>query len=66
MSDGDEDMIEVHCEIVRQTPKAIGIRPEGWPSDDDLVWLPVSQIDWEDDEDVVFVPRWLASKKGLP
>lgn len=65
-----DDMIELYCEIVRETDKAIGIKSGTLDMDlgdgkSKLVWLPKSQIDWDEDEGVVYIPQWLAEDKGL-
>lgn len=67
------DLIDIACEIVADTPKAVLIvdgseerSPHG-PKRLRQVWLPKSQveIDTTDGKTTVTMPEWLAIKSGL-
>jgi hypothetical protein len=62
------DLVDIACEIVRQTDKAVGVSDgttdmelDGMPK---LFWLPKSQIEINDDGTIT-MPEWLAMEKGL-
>jgi len=53
-----------------ETDKAIGVREEGDSEDSDMIWLPKSQIEYDDncsegDLIDVDIPEWLAEDKDL-
>lgn len=69
------DYIEIACQIVRSTDKAIGVA-DGTTEMHDvghgrkverqvLFWLPRSQVEIDEDNGTVWMPEWLAKKKGL-
>lgn len=52
------DMIEIACEIVHETDRAVLV------NDGDIeVWLPLSQVEVTDAS--VLLPEWLAEERGL-
>lgn len=59
-----DDMITIHADILQFTPSAVLI-----DCDDNQVWLPISQIDFDGergDTDVpITLPEWLGNDKGL-
>ena len=62
------DLVDIACEIVRQTDKAVGIADDTEDMDLDgkqkLFGLPKSQIEINDDGTIT-MPEWLAHEKGL-
>ena len=56
--------------FLHETEKAILFLPVDW-DEDDAVWLPKSQIDYEDkdyekgDDIIVDIPTWLIEEKGI-
>lgn len=73
----DEEMEEYEGMFIHQTDAAVLFVPEGQYDsnlnydEDDAVWLPKSQIDFDDldyekyDPIIIRIPEWLAEEKGL-
>ena len=64
------EKVEIEVTFLHQTPSAILVNDDG--NLEDGVWLPKSQIGWEDDDYprgtkiTITAPQWLLEKKGLP
>ena len=59
--DDDEETVELpYRELLDQTDDAWHLRFEG-----DDVWLPKSQVELDEDFDVVTMPKWLARDRCL-
>jgi hypothetical protein len=64
---GDEP-VEIYCQKITETDLAILVTDDGGENE---YWIPKSQIDSEFSEDhgdgtlTLFIPEWLAEKKGL-
>lgn len=54
------DLVDIACEIKRETEKAYLIF-----DGDKEVWLPKSQVEWDQDAKTMAMPEWLATEKGL-
>lgn len=55
-----EELISFNCELEHQTELAWLMTIE-----DEQVWLPKSQCEWDENEGTILVPEWLAIEKGL-
>lgn len=60
------DLIDIDVKLLHKTENAILITQD----DENKVWLPKSQIEFEEDEGgtgrvLVTLPEWLAREKGL-
>ena len=62
MTHGKSDLYDIEGSVVRTTEKAILFKPD---AQEDPVWLPKSQIEWDQEQDIVTVPGWLLKEKGL-
>lgn len=65
---GRSDLVDVEVFIHARTEKAIRASPVGSTGSDRSVWLPLSQIEFEQRGQflaVVTLPSWLAEEKGL-
>ncbi len=58
MSTGKSDLVELECETLHETDKAILIAVG-----DEKAWLPKSMVEFEDG--TVTLPEWLAIEKRL-
>jgi len=59
--DNDESVKVIYDDLKAETPKALLLSV-----DDEEVWIPKSQIEYEDREKrELWIPRWLAAKKEL-
>ncbi len=56
----DEDMVEIACALEAETDLAYGIK-----EDDEMIWLPKSRCEFDVVKSIMWVPEWLAEKKGL-
>lgn len=54
------DIVEVDGEVVRRTADAVL-----WDDGSIEVWLPLSQIEVNEESGTVVMPEWLAIEKGL-
>lgn len=54
------DIVEVDGEVVRRTADAVL-----WDDGSIEVWLPLSQIEVNEESGTVSMPEWLAIEKGL-
>lgn len=55
-------IIDISVIIVHLTEKAVLIKDA---EDADAVWLPLSQVEVDEADNVVTLPEWLALEKGL-
>lgn len=60
MTSRDSKLVDIACEISVRTPKAIRI------FDGDITeWVPLSQVEINEDDGTVTMPEWLAKEKGF-
>jgi len=62
MARGNSDLIDLFGQIVGETEKAwrfLGNEEES------PVWLPKSQVEWDEDGKMMTMPEWLGIEKGL-
>lgn len=55
------DLIDIACEIKRETEKAYAISDDG----ENIIWVPKSQVEFDEDQGTMAMPEWLAEEKGL-
>jgi len=48
--------------VYAETEKAFRFKPE---DSDEPVWLPKSQVEWDETDSTMTIPEWLATEKGL-
>ncbi len=56
------DLIDLAVVIIRETDKAYGVTED---EDGEIIWLPKSQVEWDEDSTTMAMPEWLAKDKGL-
>lgn len=64
------EQVELELFLVAETEKAFGIRQDETDTTSELIWLPKSQVDSEENPQLneitwFLVPEWLAVEKGL-
>lgn len=57
---GESNLIDIAGEIHRETEKAFHFF-----DGDKEVWLPKSQVEWDEHAKTMAMPEWLAKDKGL-
>jgi hypothetical protein len=60
MTTGRSDIVDIACEILAETERAVQIY-DGTVE----VWLPKSQVEIDREDGTVAMPEWLATEKGL-
>ncbi len=55
------DIIDIAVQVVRETDKAFGVTEDG----EAIIWLPKSQVEWDEDASTMAMPEWLAKEKEL-
>ena len=57
------NIVDIEVKLHHQTEKAILVSDDG--EKESAVWLPLSQIEWDESTSTVTLPDWLALEKGL-
>jgi hypothetical protein len=55
------ELVDIDAHLLSETEKAYKFDI----GNDDPVWLPKSQCEWDESSNQVTVPMWLATDKGL-
>jgi hypothetical protein len=55
------DIIDIACIIIGETEKAYRIDHGG----ESPCWVPKSQVEWDDNDNTMAMPEWLAFDKGI-
>lgn len=59
---GNSDLVDISGELRHETDKAFLFWDGG---NDEPVWLPKSQVEWDETGKIMTMPEWLALEKGL-
>lgn len=57
------NVVDVEVKLHHQTERAILVSDDGDKAN--AVWLPLSQIEWDEADGIVTMPEWLATEKGF-
>lgn len=57
----DNDIVTIEVDLKVETKAAYGINI----GEEQLVWVPKSQCEYDEDDETLQIPEWLAIEKGL-
>lgn len=60
MTNSRSNLIDIACTILVETERAYRIDAGGEP-----VWVPKSQVEWDESDGTMAMPEWLAKEKGF-